>query len=218
MSYYKKLSESKIFKLDDKGEPIGIFKLRRTTETPPGGPKELSKRCHSLNKKETADLIGDLSYQIEKMITKPDTNYGFETMIFVYESELKMTLKKWKFSEDELNPQLKQLIQKMRKVLRKKFTRGHYPGITGPKSQAFESAMWADMLMAIFKKYIHIKDVDAWTYVSYVLKASSIEKGYIKTIFNRIIKRSKDHRKLIEENNEKMTKALTAISCLENNL
>lgn len=217
MSFNTKISKSGIFKLNDKGEPIGIFKLRRTPETPPAGPKALSKKpLDSLNEKQTPCLIGDLSYEIDRMTSKPDTNAWFETMIFVYESELKMTLKMWKFSEAELNPQLNELIQRMKKVLREKIKRGNYPGITGPKSQVFESTIWVDMLMKVFKKYLTgLKEVDALTYISHVLKACGIEEGNIKTVFERIRKRLKDHQTQIEETNKKMKKVTAAISHLK---
>ncbi|MDH3573515.1 MAG: hypothetical protein OET07_14890 [Desulfobacteraceae bacterium] len=215
---FRKILKSGIFKLDDKGKPIGIFKLRRTPETPQAGPKDLSKHCHSLNKTEINGLIRDLSFEMDNMISKPDTNPLIENVFSIYELQLKSTLfKTLQFTEVELNPQLKQLIQKMRKVYIKKLKRGDYPGLTGPRSQAFESAMWVDILMSIFRKYIDIKDVDALTYLSHVLKASGIEKGNIKAVFNRIRKRRHDHRKSVEETKEKLKKGITAISDLENN-
>ena len=230
MSFNTKISKSGIFKLNDKGEPIEIFKLRRTPETLPGGPKDLSKKhYYPLNKREIAGLIGDLSYEIDRMTSKPDTNAWFETMIFVYESELKMTLKMWKFSEAELNPQLSELTKKMRKVLRKKINGDNYPGITGPKSKRLKSAMWTDILMKVFEKYLHVTDnngvtdekqsglnkVDALTYISHILKACDIEAGNIKTIFNRIKQSQFKKRTQISDTDKKMKKLTAAISRLK---
>lgn len=216
MNFEKKILKSEIFKLNDKGEPIGIFKLRRTPETPPAGPKDLSKKhFHSLNKKQIPCLIGDLSYEIDRMISKPDTNAWFETMIFVYESELKMTLKMWKFSEAELNPQLTHLTEKIRKVLRKKFNRGNYHGITGPDNTVYESAMWVDILIRVFRKYIDLMAVDALTYISYILHACNIEEGKIKTVFERIKQRHDRMQTQIEETNKKMKKVTATISRLK---
>jgi len=206
---YKKILQSRIFKLDKDGKPEGIFNLY---PKPKDEFKSLSKTHTKMN---LLAMIRDISKRLDTHSRKVNVESLQRQLLTANVISLLSCLKTMHFTTDELDPQLKNLVKKMDKVITKKIKKGFYPGLTGPSSEILKKAFLIDALVKIFKYYLETKDRDAFNYVAYLLIDIGIEDGNIKEVFNRVRKRYYDNRKVLDKTNYQFSLVKKLINQIE---
>ena len=197
---YNKVITSGIFKLEN-GKPVDLYKW-----VP-------NKKCFSdkngIGLENTLSLASEVSYEIERFQDDGvDIDELSNRLASAYEISIIACLKCCGFNEKELEPHYSRMIEKMKKVLKKRISEDYYQGLTGPKKNDFKKIMWIDRIVKIFQAYTDLDNASIDRYVVHLLFSLGIEKGSKKTINSRIKKRRSLYKETIESINKQM-EALT---------
>lgn len=202
-----KILNSKIFKLDDTGKPIGVIDLFHLVSgerilSPsqrfiPSPSSSLTKLINSL-----AEEIGDYVYLSKHEVA--DSLKILEAYqdkrIEWFKKDLVEVLKKHHFTRKELDPQYKAFFKKAGKVIKKK----PFFGMT--KEKAFTEPFYKSILtvcllsdLRSFTPFDRFSNDALLHYISYLLATCNIEKGEHEKIFSRIKKRLQRHKEIYDE-------------------
>ena len=192
-SVKEQILHSGLFKLDDRGKPVGLFRL-----TPRG--KTLSKKrilpgknCQGDEirlRKISGELVKDLAIKINDYLRGPRIYNSVESVANEFENELVGLLQNWDFSPKDLQPYYDKLVNKAKKKLKRHLTPLDKKMSRWGTKESLRFAALAGYLRNSFLAYtgedLGITDLNY--YVAHLLIACGIETNDYKTVYNKISK------------------------------